>query len=389
MSSLTGIKECLTQLPSCMSDNFSYTLQAVQGGFHSRIITPIKNARDNIDVLTKAVQVGLSALALYNWKTGKEALGKLSPSLINAVDMAFFLHLATQFKDFFLPVSATTIDVRKSTEILEDKLGEQFSSCVMRDIQNLAKTLLKDQLDRMYKGNEALPSGTSFGDALTKRIQNHWGITVIDGNGDIKPQNEAKDADLGNIKKTLNLKKLDLSKTEFPIVENSILNRITNAVWFLVDIGTTTMFLKIWNIVDTAKLAHSIGKLKVFGKQPFYGIVKAQPFEVWVRGAIVTGFALNLVKAAMLLYKYSLFSASEQKLRKEKFKLDLAANATDLIYHGFALVNESGFRTIPAGALSVLSIVARSIGIYCALNQPEPKYKALLSVKSAVKVKQN
>jgi hypothetical protein len=345
------------------------------------VVTVLKNDRDDLAISTKVVQIGLSALGLYNWHFNKQAFGKLSATLTNAADMTFFWAIVQQPRSWFFPVTADSINVPAAERILTQALTEMYGvgnthnnlQHIDENIRFAAKVILKEQLDAMSAPRGPVyRNAQEFADALASRVRSkdHYIVRHTEAT-EPTPYllDKAHGAEVG-----FTFKDFHLTDCRFPLVKPSLLQRITNFNWLVVDLGTTTMFLKFWNLVDTGKIAKSIGESKIFGKQLF-GVVNLQPFEVWVRGSIVTGLVLNLIDVAKRCSKYNTLDASDRK----KLKLDAIANAADLVYHGSTFVNEAGIKTIPAGYLDALSIVARTVGICCIHRQPKPKYIAQLN----------
>ncbi len=374
-----------------IGDKFTYGYNYIQPKALS-FVKALNDKRNNIPELYKTLQVAIAATDLWNTYLSGLATTFL-PSLKNVqiltvfnprgktvADMFFFWGFMQQPRNWRFPVTAASVDSRDALRQLEEAIKAKFPyegggndpHQFVRAPQQafVVKSILKQQLDTMVnsKGYPAYRNAQEFADALANRFEACGVVSVNTEKGKYKIIPKPTDIDL-----SYDLAEFakEVRKMKFIVAQPSILETITNLNWLAVDLGTTTMFLKFWNILDTSRISNALGNISVFGKNPF-----AQPLEVFVRASICTGCVLSLANTTKAWYQLPENGRDPYQVRK--LKLDATSAATDVIYHGTCFVKEAGIKAIPQPCIDALSIVVRSIGIFCINKQPAPAYTRIL-----------
>jgi hypothetical protein len=337
----------------------------------------LQEKRNNYDVLNKTIQVALSAIALYNSYFTAKIFTAISPSLSRVIENNFGMAILGQFRKWFFPVTAESIKIDDAIEKLETALKAEYKFNEVDDhaqfiravkLRPFIEKVLNEQHFAMAQ-SKGIASYSNVGDyaaALAQRFASYPSITVL-ANGHIST---LPNTDPGLTTYDMSAFAAKVRTMKFTLNETSEIQNLANVNWLLVDLGTTVSLLKLWNLVDTGKMAKSLGQTKIFNKRLF-NFIGTKPLEVWVRAGICTGFALNLANVANKVYNATAAtSASDVR----KLKIDAVANAAELIYHGTAFISEYGIRVISSRYLDALSIVARSVGLVCIALQPKPAY---------------
>jgi hypothetical protein len=359
-------------------------------------------------VFEKTLQIGVSIITLKNNFCGTKSL----PLLANqwkVIGVQNLFNLARQPHNWLFSVSAASIDKTKVLERLTTFLYTTFQDqlavaleegqirgypltmeTMKKDARIIARYYLKEQFKGMEKNNDRYFDEAPFVHALENKMKKDGLITVIDGE---VYRTETPHA------LTYDLKRVDLSGLRVPLVKVSLISHILALNWVAVDLFAMTFALKTWKLVDTEKIASSMGQITSFGK-PFLGFILEKPIQIWLKGSLFTAFALKLVLVSRDIFsnKHQLSILEREKLKvkalptsskrkvhlnlissfeanlaitKKRLVLEAISSLADLILVGVLYLQEIKPLSISNNWVHGIGLFARGIGIGCIVYMPK------------------
>lgn len=318
----------------------------------------LKNARNNTDVFQKTCQVAFAAIQFTNWYKDTNYLSKFT-FVLSTVNMHDFYLIFKEPRQYFFPVTADSIDASAVLNDLVAKMTQQLPvGTPEAAIRTFAQRQLRLQLEVMASNQDAYRSVDEFKEVLQSRIRTAVDFRETTEDGAVEIYNVAA---------------ITLVDLTVPVVPTSLIERITNKNWLFVDIGCVALYFQGWNLLDTEKLANSVGKCQVLGwtlnQNRAYNWAVAQSLEAWVRGAVCTGYALKLYQASRHLLTEQL---TEDAKTRERW--DVITSTFELIYNGAGYLNKIGALRVSPGFIFLAAIAAKGLGIMSIMSKPKVNY---------------
>ncbi len=306
-----------------------------------------REARNNTDVFQKTCQVAFATIQFTNWYKDSNSLSKFS-FVLSTANMHDFYLIFKEPRQYFFPITADSINAPAVLNDLVAKLTPQLPGASAEAIRTFAQSQLEAQLKAMASNQDAYRSVEEFKAVLQARIRS----------AEFAAHNVAA---------------VSLTDLEVAVVSKSLIERITSMNWIFVDIGCVGLYFQGWNLLDTEKLANSVGQCKVFGwslnQSRAFNWSVAQSLEAWVRGAVCFGYTLKLYQASRNLLTQRLTPEA-----KKRELWDVATSTFELIYNGAGYLNKIGALRVSPGFIFLAAIAAKGLGIVSILYKPEVKY---------------
>lgn len=318
-------------------------------------IVKLKEMRNNPDVYQKIGQIAFSSLQLIMIKFAPtSALAELS-LVVSAVGMHDFYRVVQYPRHWFFPINAQKIDEKAVLDDLIRCLIPQFI-----DEENFvtpeqgahlyakAQECLHAQLELMAKHDDAYRSVDEFIGQVQKRLQ--------------KVQAE----DFGFDFSTVDLSELTTSNdynVKKWIRHVPTLEKIMNINWAVADVLTFGWWLGVWNIVNTTKLAETMGQYRAFGW------AKNQNLETCLIGSICTGYVWKLLESVRKLRDENL-----TKVERSQAQWNAVTSVADLAFFGTIFTNMIGQTKINNTNVQLLALGARSLGLLSLLIKPKNEF---------------
>lgn len=320
------------------------------------VVLELKELRNNPDFLQKVCQVAFASLQLlfvcYPASVG--SLSRFSFALTTA-NMTDFYRLIQYPRHWFSPITVEGIDEHKALEDITNFLYEELKCSTEDERENLRKAVQKcltEQLMQMTKYNDAYRNIEEFVSIIEKRLREENGENYA----------FAKDyfanVDLSNLNK---------ANPNYQVAnwvrKTSLIQRIMDINWTLVDIGCVGLYFQGWKLWDTAKWADRIGQYSAFQW------VKNQRLDIWVVGLVFSGFAIKLFESVRKLRDETLTPQAKRQAR-----WDVATSLAEAVFFGAIYTNLIGRTLFNNVYLQCLAIVAKSLGLLSIATKPKPKF---------------
>lgn len=147
----------------------------------------------------------------------------------------------------------------------------------------------------------------------------------------------------------------------------STLEIINKVNWLMVDMGCVTSFLRDWDLLNTAKIAASIGKYRGLNW------VSTCHLDTCVIGLVCLGYKLNAMKAQSDLRRVDSFrlTSDEKSQLKKALEWDWIVNMQESALHVVILLNRAGFITTGNTNINLITIAVKSLGILALFMRPK------------------
>jgi hypothetical protein len=388
--------------------NVQETLRSINQSFGSycdaslntakSVVLKLRDFRNNPEFFQKVCQVAFASLQLIIMRyPGAASLSRFSFALATA-NMHDFYNFLKFPRQWFYPITAESIDENAVLDSLVETLYREYNisdesddeddlvanereiddvdkrddddmliDCkIVRNVEsediesssdddddkydplrNIVRGCLQAQLEKMAANNDAYRNVEEFKQVLQKRLQ----------------KVNSEDFNFSNVR--LDDVKIFLRHT--PLIE-----KLTNFVWTLVDIGCVGLYSQGWNLIDTAKWAERMGQY------PGFQWVKNQTLDTWVVGLVCAGFALKLLEASRKLQDEAL---TEEE--RDRARWNIRTSKAELIYFGIIYLNAIGQTDIANKNVQWLAIFAKSLGLLSIALRPKHRYFQQPSAASA------
>ena len=323
----------------------NYAYETKQAGMS--VVLKVKDFRNDPEFFQKVCQVAFASLQLIILRYPGAAPLTRFGIVLQTANMHDFYGFIKQPRHFFFPISADSIDENELLESLTDVLlfdpaelenFDEIDENQREELRGVIYNCLKAQLEEMKANNDAYRSVDEFKSVLQKRLR-----AIQNNNYDFAG------VDLSHVKVTLH--------------HTPLLERIMNLNWAVVDMGCVCLYLKGWNLLDTAKWADRIGQY------PGFQWVKNQHLDRWVVGLVFTAFAWKLLEATRKLQ-------DEALTREERIKArwNVVTSSAELILWGTTFLKLTEKIQINSSYLYCLAIFAKSLGLLSIALRPRHQF---------------
>ena len=287
--------------------------------------------------------------------------------VLSTANMTDFYRILETPRRWFFPINVSSVDENKTLDSLTEVLCQHYGVAFQRNngvivnvgdpnLVTIARYCLETHLEDMADKKIAYCNTDELKGVLQKHILMWGGGTIqIDNNGKvIKPGavNPIVAANYPVVGLNLNALKVHLRHT--PLLE-----RVTNVLWNIVDVGCIGLYLQGWNLIDTAKWAERIGKYEAFTW------VKKHELETYVRVFVCGAFLAKLVEAARKLRNDALTPQERNNARN-----DVIVCIAELIFNGSGYLNHAGYMKISHTFIELSAIVAKFLGVWFIATKP-------------------
>jgi len=355
-------------LSQFIGDPFHASQQAVIS-----VICKFKKIRNDSDVFQKIGQIAVASLQLIMLEhPATKSLANLS-IVISAVSMHDFCRVLQYPRHWFFPITAEVIDQHVVRDALYENLYKKLEVRVANDpalndddhkkqllkseaskLKKIIENCLIDQLNLMNANNDGYRNLEEFVGQLEKRFRK-LGHPYID----------FPNIDLSKFV-TKDLSKNDDKSNDYTqnvstgmVYKVPTLEKITNIHWAVVDCLTVALSLKEWGLLDTAKLAETIGQHHAFQW------VKNQKLECWLIGLVCTSFSWKLLESVRRLRDEELSTNGRHQTR-----WDAVTSLAELTYFGSIFTNLIGKTNFSSAHVQILAITAKSLGLLSIFTRP-------------------
>lgn len=286
-------------------------------------------ARDT-DFFQKIAQVIASGAMLKGASNPAYETFSRFATVLGTASLHDFYHIAQQPFEQLFPITFESVDEKKLLQWLLNYL-KKYNAPRYLEVKN--KHVKQMKLFFNKEGEKGFPFHSI--EKLRESFCKHWDIDSI--------------------------KLDDYWKNEFKgvIRPKSLLDKVINKVWLVVDIGCVTSYLSEWNLLDTAKWAAKIGQY-----QGFQWINK-QKLENWVVASVVTGFALKLVSSVAVLR-----NKKSTQPEKQRARWDVVTSVAESALYGTMLWTQLRNKRGYEATINWLTIGAKSLGIMSIFFRP-------------------
>lgn len=367
----------------------------------------LKEKKDNYEVVNRVLEIFVATVDLYNMHFPVKILTPLTSSFVTVLNLNYGLGFMSQFYKLAYPVTFDSINGADALEKMKTELKGCFPNMDDRDVSFICEGLLSDQLTAMNfaRGQVSYSDSQEFANALANRLERQ--ISELKVGTDDKILVCSTHRSVNNLVLTYKGKNYPMHDAGLLVMdpfvaalrnikfEYSTPSKLQNGAiynFLLVDLLSTGLLLgfKAMSLVDTGKIARSIGQFNVFGNKIFNAAAKI-PLEVIIRGTLCSACVVILIdfgnKFWNLAQKEPLRDVVEnEKMQKEDalkhraYVISTVFFGAELLFHGASYLQESGMKSIPSSYLKVLSAVARTVGLVCIGLQPKSPNLALLKI---------
>ncbi len=335
--------------------NYGYTTQQAA----LSVVLELKELRSNPDVYQKIGQIAYASLQLMIESYASAApFARLSSLISSAVGMHDFYRVVQYPRHWFFPVTADVINeftLREDIVLtLAEKIGMLDLNGLIIDedlyvkLEEIVQFCVNDQLERMASQDDAYRNLNEFITQLQQRLKEVKSIDFDFTDIDLFDVNDLKHS------------QYDTSEwfRSIPTVE-----KIMNINWAVVDSLAAAWWFKEWNVLDTAKLAETIGQYS-----PFQW-VKNQELEHGLLGLICTGCAWNVLESVRLLRDEAL---TTEQIRKARW--NVVTSVADFAFFGTIFTNTIGKTQVSHFNVNLLALCARTLGLISIVTRPRHKF---------------
>ena len=215
------------------------------------------------------------------------------------------------------------------------------------NIVHFAKAGLEKQFQEMDQPGDAFRTADDFNKKLEARFR---ALHAIHRN------HEGADT-------AYDFENLDLMGLEVPLSSPSLIEKLEDFNWIMVDCGCLFLYLRDWELIPTARWAEQLGRT------PLFSWMRNQQAEAWVRGIVCTAYLLRLSEAVGQLWNEEL---TEQGLRKVHWTV--VGSFFELLSNVVAWGSCNGYWKISQTHLQILVIIAKGIGLTEIMTRPQMKF---------------
>lgn len=345
---MNNIQGALRDLSQSFRNYYDSTKQAALS-----VEVRFKELRNDPDFSQKVCQVAFASLQLIMMQNSSTAsLTRLSQAFFNTAGMHDFYRVIQYPRRWFFPVNADVIDEFAALEDLTDYLAQEFDAEgldneAIEELRAIAQKCLEDQLILMKANNDAYRSLDELIGQLQKRL-----LKV-----------ESDDFDFSGIDlSNLNEENPDYYVSQW-IRSVPILEKITNLNWAIVDVMTIAWWAKEWKLLDTAKLATTMGQHRAFQW------VQNHNLENWLIGLVCSAFAWKLLEAVRKLRDEALTTEEKRQAR-----WDVITSLAEITFFSAIFTNLIGKTQINNAYVQMLAIGAKSLGLLSIATRPRHKF---------------
>lgn len=321
---------------------------------YARVSVQLNTWRNNPDFFQKICQIVCGALLI---KIARDPLpSKLTrfASVFSTTNMQDFYRLLQLPQTFAFPIQLQRMDVTALQNSLLKLMCDHFHAgykesengniLIVEDekIASITHAVLEKQLQVMEEKGDAYRTVDDFKDVLQKRFRALK--TVHDDQSD-------RDFDF----ETVDLEMLDVS-----LISISAISRLEGVICFIVNCSCLILYLREWNLIETARWAEAMGRAAIFGW------ITTQSLEGWARGLTCIAFCLKMSEAARTLWIASLTS---QERRKAQWVT--VGSLFEIVANGAGFLQANGLRSFHPITINSLEIVAKGIGLFEIITRPK------------------
>lgn len=373
-------------------------------------ILRLSELRHDPDFFQKVFQVAFAAIRLViEHNPHKSASLSRLAFVLSTANMTDFYRILETPRRWFFPINANSIDENKTFDSLIEVLCQHYGIAFQREngaivnvgdpnLVKIAKACLREHLNDMMKRGIAYRNTDELKEVLLKSIQMKGTIHIayngnvvwINDKKVIEIDDNGKVIELGKFKERINnniivgrkdefgrqinditvivaadyaVNGLNLNALEIHVRHTPLLERITNVLWNIVDVGCIGLYLQGWNLIDTAKWAERVGQYEAFTW------VKKHELETYVRVFVCGAYLAKLVEAARKLRSDALTPQERNNARS-----DVIICIAELIFNGSGYLKHVGYMKISHTFIEVSAIVAKSLGVWFMATKPRHEF---------------
>lgn len=215
------------------------------------------------------------------------------------------------------------------------------------NIIHFAKAGLEMQFQVMNRSGDAYRSTDEFNEVLERRFKGLH--TIHRAHEGVDTPYDFEDLDLGGL--------------EVPLTSPSLIEKLEDFNWIIVNCGCLFLYLRDWDLISTAQWAEKLGRT------PAFSWLRNQLLEAWVRGIVCTAYCLKFCEAVRQLRNEEL---TEQGLRKAHWTA--VGSFFEILSNGAAWGSCNGYWKINQTHLQILVIIAKGIGLMEIMTRPPMKF---------------
>lgn len=145
--------------------------------------------------------------------------------------------------------------------------------------------------------------------------------------------------------------------------KSTLLERILNVNWLVVDVACVACYLKEWQLLDLAKYAARIGQVRGLGW------VNTQHFDSWFYASITSGFLIKLTIATKQLWK-----AESTPKEKTRARWDIVTSVAEAALYAASWAGQVGIIRRDDTRLAWITLAAKSLGVMSILVRPKYEF---------------